>query len=59
MFALTKSDVVFIVEEFLAEHFHFDHVSLNRDSVIKIEELIKEYGKEIDFIKSNSVRDAI
>lgn len=56
MFALTKSDVVFIVEEFLAEHFHFDHVSLNHDSIMKIEELMKEYGREIDFIKSNSVR---
>ena len=51
--------VVFIVEEFLAEHFHFDHVSLSNDSVMKIEELIKDYGKEIDFIKSNSVRDGI
>lgn len=59
MFALTKSDIVFIVEEFLAEHFHLDSVSLNRDSVMKLEELVKEYGKEIDFIKSNSVRDGI
>ena len=59
MFALTRGDLIFIVEEFLAEHFHFDNVTLNRDSIEKLEELIKDYGREIDFIKSNSVRDGI
>lgn len=59
MFALTRGDLIFIVEEFLAEHFHLDSVTLNRDSIMKLEELIKDYGTEIDFIKSNSVRDGI
>lgn len=57
MFALTRGDLIFIVEEFLAEHFHFDNVTLNNDSIMKLEEIARDYCRVIDFIPSNSVID--
>lgn len=44
----------YIVEIFLAQHFNFDSVDLNEDSVEKLQEICELYGIEVDNIVENS-----
>ena len=50
----SAKDVRDIIEEFLAEHFNFDYLCLNADSISKIMEIMKYYGIEVDNIKENT-----
>lgn len=43
-------DVMYIVQEFLADHFHLDSVSLKADSIIKLKEILDYYGIEVENI---------
>ena len=49
----STDDVKDIVEEFLAEHFNFDYICLNADSIAKIKEIMEHYGIEADNIEEN------
>ena len=47
-------DVRYIVELFLAQHFNFDSVDLNEDSVEKLQEICEFYGMEVESIVANN-----
>lgn len=47
-------DVRYIVELFLAQHFNFDSVDLNEDSVEKLQEICEFYGIEVESIVVNN-----
>ena len=57
MFGLTRGDLIFIVEDFLAEYFHFESVTLNKDAITKLEKIAKDYARAGEFIPYNSVRN--
>ena len=57
MKALSSGDLVFIVEDFLCEYLNLDLVRLKRKHITLLEELYKDYGVEVGFIPSNSVRN--
>lgn len=42
-----------IVQDFLAEHFGFDCVYLNYESIEKLERICENYGIEVEHIASN------
>lgn len=46
-------DVKCIVEAFMAQHFNFDGVYLNDESIYELEEICKWYGREVENIVSN------
>lgn len=47
--ALSSGDLIYIVEDFLADYFNLDSVTLKREHITKLEELYKDYGIETDF----------
>ena len=49
----SKYDVQTIVELFLASHFNFDRVTLNQESIEKLEEICEPYTIEVGHIKEN------
>jgi len=57
MFGLTRGDLIFIVEDFLAEYFHFESVTLNKEAIMKLENIAKDYARVGEFIPYDSVRD--
>lgn len=57
MRAFSSGDLTYIVEDFLADYLNLDSVTLNREHIILLRELYKNYGTEIKFKKFNSVRD--
>lgn len=46
-------DVKCIVENFMAQHFNFESVYLNDESIYKLEEICSWYGREVENIVSN------
>lgn len=46
-------DVRSIVQDFLAEHFGFEFVYLNYESIDKLECICANYGIEVEHIASN------
>lgn len=49
----TKYDVQTIVELFLASHFNFERVTLNQESLEKLEEICEPYEFEVGYIQEN------
>lgn len=49
----SNQDVVDIVQDFLAKHFNFDYVSLNRESYADLKTICEDYGIEVENIGSN------
>ena len=47
--AFTSGELVFIVEDFLAEYLNLDLVNLKREHITLLEELYKNYGVETTF----------
>ena len=50
----TKYDVQTIVELFLASHFNFENVTLNPDSIKKLEEICEPYEIEVGNVQRNN-----
>lgn len=46
-------DVKCIVENFMAQHFNFEGVYLNDESIYELKEICKWYGREVEDIVSN------
>lgn len=53
MLMYSKKDVQYIVEDFLAKHFNFNYVSLNKESQKELEEACNNYGIEVENIAEN------
>ena len=51
--ALSSGDLIYIVEDFLSDYFNLDSVTLKREHITKLEELYKDYGIEVDWLKEN------
>ena len=47
-------DVMYIVQDFLAQHFNFAFVELNIDSLKLLEEICESYGIEMENIQKNN-----
>lgn len=48
------SEVRYIIEEFLAEHFNLDSLSLKADSIMKLRDILDNYGIEVENIQKNN-----
>ena len=48
-----KEEVKYIVEEFLADYFSFESVSLNSGSIVALRRICSGYGTEVENIVEN------
>lgn len=44
-------EVRYILEDFLAEYFNFYSISLNADSIMKLKDILDNYGIEVENIQ--------
>lgn len=49
----SERDVSYIIQDFLAQHFHFGAVELHIDSLELLEEICEPYGIEVESIVEN------
>ena len=50
----SERDVMYIIQDFLAQHFNFAFVELNIDSLKLLEEICESYGIEMENIRKNN-----
>lgn len=49
----SERDIQIIIELFLAQHFNFDYVTLNQESIEKLKEICEPYATEVGHIQEN------
>lgn len=50
----SEKDIRYIMQDFLAQHFNFDYVELNTDSLELLGEICESYGIEVENIVENN-----
>ena len=50
----SERDIIYILQDFLSQHFNFAFVELNIDSLKLLEEICESYGIEVENIQRNN-----